>query len=175
MDEAAAELSTADETRAELTTAEDEAAAELSIAEEEAKALETIADEVEASGVAALLRTTEETTAEETTTEEELLVKGAAEEMATAELQALPPYCPHATEEVAGVSTAEETIVLTAELEAAGVVDLMAAGVEDTTTLVEEILGGVGVLYGVSELQSKPMLWKPISQASWSPLWWEPR
>jgi hypothetical protein len=170
MDEAAAELSTADETRAELTTAEDEATAELSTAEEEAPA-----DEVEASGVAALLRTTEETTAEETTTEEELLVKGAAEEMATAELQALPPYCPHATEEVAGVSTAEETIVLTAELEAAGVVDLMAAGVEDTTTLVEEILGGVGVLYGVSELQSKPMLWKPISQASWSPLWWEPR
>jgi hypothetical protein len=170
MDEAAAELSTADETRAELTTAEDEATAELSTAEEESPA-----DEVEASGVAALLRTTEETTAEETTTEEELLVKGAAEEMATAELQALPPYCPHATEEVAGVSTAEETIVLTAELETAGVVDLMAAGVEDTTTLVEEILGGVGVLYGVSELQSKPMLWKPISQASWSPLWWEPR
>jgi hypothetical protein len=65
MDETAAELLMADETIAELTTAEDEAAAELSTAEEEATALETTADEVEASGVAALLRTTEETTTEE--------------------------------------------------------------------------------------------------------------
>ena len=91
------------------------------------------------------------------------------------------PYCPHSLAEVAGVSTAEddagvstteEAGVSTAEeitLEAGAVDD--STMVEDTTSLeVEGTSGGVGVVYGFSALQSKPMLWKPISQDSFSPL-----
>jgi hypothetical protein len=82
--------------------------------------------------------------------------------------------------EDAGVSTAEDAGVSTAE--DAGVSTMLVAGaVDDSMAIVEDKtslevagtsggVGGEGGVYGVSALQSKPMLWKPISQASLSPL-----
>jgi hypothetical protein len=76
-------------------------------------------------------------------------------------------------DEMIGVSTAEEAGVSTAEETAleAGAVDDSITIVEDITSLeVEGTSGSEGGVYGVSALQSKPMLWKPISQDSFSPL-----
>jgi hypothetical protein len=130
----------------------------------------------------------------------ELFVKGAPEDTGVlmGVLQPSPPYCPHSLAEVAGVSTAdEEAGISTADeitgvsavedagvstAEDAGVSTMLVAGaVDDSMAIVEDKtslevagtsggVGGEGGVYGVSALQSKPMLWKPISQASLSPL-----
>ncbi len=127
-------------------------------------------------------------------------MKGAPEDagVSMGVLQPSPPYCPHSLAEVAGVSTAdEEAGISTADeitgvsavedagvstAEDAGVSTMLVAGaVDDSMAIVEDKtslevagtsggVGGEGGVYGVSALQSKPMLWKPISQASLSPL-----